>query len=156
DGGRPVHSFTVLNTAGAAAVTLNIHSANASVIVGDAGHSLDGTDGLTVNGATGTTLLLDDEAVNRIIHDEGVQYAYQSDPGYPSYQITGQGVTRQNHGTLKVSASGTVFGQQVYALTNNIMYSNLAGLTVKGGSAGSSFRLGDASHPLRSSLPSQL
>src|SRR5262249_2917472 len=154
-GKKPVHTFGILNTAGASTVTLGISSANASVTVGDGDHSLDGTGTLIVNGATGTTLTLDDEAVNRFFRDEGTLSTYQSDPGYPTSQIGGGGWTGQTHTTRTVRQGSRVLGQHASPATTNIRYSNLAGLPVKGGSAKTRSLPGDATPPLPG-LPPQL
>src|SRR5262249_15157765 len=134
DGHRPVHTFTVTNTFGTASATLDVNSTNAPILVGDAQHSLESTDNLSVNGAVGTTLTLDHEAANRSLQQGDFSFTLQDDPGSPSYQITGAGVTRQNHATVTITAGGMVLGTRRYDSTNKISYSNLSALTVQGGS----------------------
>jgi hypothetical protein len=132
-GGASANVFNVVSTG--PGTTLQAGNGGDQVNLGSATSNLDGIHTLTVQGGTGTILNLDDEANhNRKVASEiGIELIKTS----PAYVITDQAVTRTNVVTTTLLGTGQVLSSRT--LTATINYSNLAGLTVHGGSSGNSF-----------------
>jgi hypothetical protein len=145
DGSLPIHAFAVTDTGGIGTTAFDINSADAQATVGDANNSLDpiGTLILDARGSSGgVQAMLDDEAVNRTIDNEGFVSTFQSNPGLPSYTITNQTVQRVNQGTESFSFNGTTYGPQPYGpYSMNLTYYNLQSLNLTGGPTGNVFNV---------------
>jgi hypothetical protein len=109
-----------------------------TIKVGDAAHGLDGIPTLDVVGATGTSLILDDEKTHNAISSFGAD-----DPGVydvvqnsPIYTVTDQGVQRTNTLTDTEESvdngTTTVLDSQSTTYSTSISFSNLAGLELDG------------------------
>jgi hypothetical protein len=143
DGSLPMHTFALTDTGGIRTTTLDVTSKDAQITLGDANNSLDqiGTLILDATGSPGgVTAVLDDEAVNRTIDDEGTYYTFQSNAGLPSYTITSQTVHRLNEGTETVIFNGSPLGQiPVGPYSMDLTYYNLKSLNLTGGQTGNNF-----------------
>jgi hypothetical protein len=155
DGGNAGNRFTIGRAPSGTSLTIKDGTGSDVIRVGDATHSLDGLSSLTVVGHTGTRVILDDSATQNpassIDYDERtLTWTIESYQYNPSYQITGQGVTRSDAITDTVSTRQRgVTGTRVVSsssstttLLGSFSLSGIGSLEIDGGATGNSFTLG--------------
>jgi len=144
DGSDFVKTFDVLSTAGASRMILNA-SGGETINVGNGNSSLDAIGNLTVNGATGTKLLLDDRGQRFV-------FPYLYTPLTTSYLLTGQNlITGQNvlrnRFTLPTDVRNGIPSFPV-TYQASISYYNIDSLLIIGGSGQNTFNVASTSVPL--------
>lgn len=141
-GGSPRHVFEVLGTAAGTRTTVNAASTGDQVLVGGSSGLLRNIGDLTVNGATGTTLTLDDHNDRDVWIPPQKAYLFLGENNVgtePKYVITGQAVTRQDRVVESDSVTGNVVTDTAYTTTIN--YRNVASLSIQGGSSNNVFQV---------------
>ncbi len=138
-GGATGNVFNVVSTAASTPVTINAGNGNDTVNAGDPGGLLQNVNSLTVQGGTGTTLNLDDEANAPESVKDGILFNEFARQTNPTYQITDHSLTRTDEVIETDPHSNVQVSDTTYATIVN--YSHIAVLAIMGGTSRDTFHV---------------
>jgi hypothetical protein len=140
--------YSILDTTGAANVTIDVGTVIAPVQIGSPASNLDGIGNVHLNGDSNMALVIDDSATR---DHEGEDFAGRRSTirNRPVFDVTRSSVRRTNQQHYEVPSQGTALDTTFESL---ISFNPTAGLTLEGGDSPNVFRV--ASTPTSIVVPS--